>query len=146
MRADLQAAHRISAVIVGCGVMRVSWSMVANQAMVRFGGPVFSTSAAALGPSHVSIFLPPPAPTSLPAAGASTVIAHVTHTLHGASAGGSAHTAAQVVPINVHGGHAQLHTGHTGCLGEVIGVVRAEGQFLVVEPYKLCVLLGCDAA
>ena len=72
--------------------------------------------------------------------------AHVTHTPCGASAGGSAHTAAQKVPINVHGGHAQLHTGHTGGVGETIGVARAEGQFLVMEPCKLCALLGHDAA
>ena len=125
MRADLEVAHHISAAIVGRGVMRVSCSMVVNQAMVHLGGPVFSASTAASGPSHVSIFPPPPAPTNLPAAGASNVAAHVTHTPCGASAWGSMHTAAQAMPINVHGGHAQLHTGHTGGVGEAIGVARA---------------------
>ena len=146
MRANLEAVHRISAAIVRHGVMRVSWSMVVNQAMVRLGGPVFSASAAASGPSHVSIFPPPPAPINPPAVGASTVTAHITHVPRGVSAGGSAHTAVQAVPINMHGGHAQLHTGHTGGVGKVIGVARAEGQFLVAEPCKLCALLGCDAA
>ena len=93
MHADLEAVHRVSAAIVGRGVMRVLWSMVVNQAMVRLEGPVFSTSAAASGPSHVSIFPPPPAPINTPAAGASTVTAHVTHKPRGASAGGSAQTA-----------------------------------------------------
>ena len=30
MRVDLEAAHRISAALVGRGVMRVSWGMVVN--------------------------------------------------------------------------------------------------------------------
>ena len=146
MRADLEAAYLIRAAIVGCGVMWVSWSMVVNQAMVCLGGPMFNASAAASGLSHVSIFPPCPAPTNPPAAGAITVTAHVTHTLRRASAGGSAHTAVQAVPINVHGGHAKLHTGHTGGVGEALGVARAEGQFLVAEPGKLCALLGHDTA
>ena len=72
--------------------------------------------------------------------------AHVTHMACGASAGGSAHTVAHAVPINVRGGHAQLHTGHTEGVGEVIGVTCAKGQLLVMEPCKLCALLGHDAA
>ena len=136
----------ISAAIVGHVVMRVSWNMVVNQAMVRLGGPMFSASTAASGPSHVSIFPPPHPPTNPPVVGASTVAAHVTHMLRGASAGGYAHTAAQAVPINVHGGHAQLCTGHTGGVSKAIGVAHAEGQFLMAELCRLCALLGCDTA
>ena len=39
MHADFKAVHRISAALVGHGVMRVSWGMVVNQAMVHLGGP-----------------------------------------------------------------------------------------------------------
>ena len=72
--------------------------------------------------------------------------ANVTRMLGGASAGGSAYTTAQAVPIKVHGGHAQLRMGHTGGVDEAIGVACAGGQLLVAEPCKLCVLLGRDAA
>ena len=49
MHANLEAAHSISAVLVGYVEMRVSWGMVVNQAMFYLGGPVFSASAVASG-------------------------------------------------------------------------------------------------
>ena len=39
MYANFEAAHHISAALVGRGVVLVSWGMVVNQAMVHLGGP-----------------------------------------------------------------------------------------------------------
>lgn len=106
MRADLEAAHHISAALVGRGVVQVSWVMVINQAMVHLGGPVFSAYSAASG-QQVSIF-PPPNP---PAAGPSTqVAAHATYTSHLPTAWGHVLTV-QAAPTNDQN-LRQLHVGH----------------------------------